>query len=134
MDSICESVTDPDYIFLMTGINNIAMAEYDITGTYREILQGIISCFRQAKVVVQSVLPVSLPWVEKARIREINLFLRELSSQFGASYLDLHSLFTGPDGEAISEYLLEDGVHLSTRGYEKWSEAVGKFLEESGPA
>jgi lysophospholipase L1-like esterase len=134
MDEICASAIGPDFIFLMTGINNIAMEEYDIAGTYREILQNVISCFKYAKVVVQSVLPVRLPWVEKERISEINLSLKELSKQSGAAYLDLYSLFIGSDGNAISEYLLEDGVHLSAKGYEKWSEAVEKFIEKSKQA
>jgi lysophospholipase L1-like esterase len=37
-DRIRSQLTDPDYIFLMTGINNIAMEQYDITGPFREIV------------------------------------------------------------------------------------------------
>jgi lysophospholipase L1-like esterase len=131
VDGICASIIRPDYVFLMTGINNIAMEEYDIFSAYREILQHITRCFDQAVVVVQSVLPVRLPWVEYNKIREANLLLKELAREFHSSFLDLYSTFTKPDGAAISEYLLDDGVHLSAKGYDVWSDAVARFLEES---
>jgi lysophospholipase L1-like esterase len=129
MDAICASMSGPDFIFLMTGINNIAMEEFGITGPYREILKSITSCFRHAKVVVQSILPVRLPWVENERVVEINLSLKELSGQFAAVYLDLYSLFTDSDGAPIAGYLFEDGVHLSAAGYARWADAVEQFLE-----
>jgi lysophospholipase L1-like esterase len=129
MDAICASMSSPDFIFLMTGVNNIAMEEFGVTDLYREILNSITSCFRHAKVVVQSILPVRLPWVENERIAEINLSLRELSEQFAAAYLDLYSIFTDLDGTPVAGYLLEDGVHLSARGYAKWADAVEQFLK-----
>jgi lysophospholipase L1-like esterase len=129
MDAVCASMFAPDFIFLMTGINNIAMEEFGITGPYREILKRMTSCFGHAQVVVQSILPVRLPWVENKRIVEINRTLKELSEQFAASYLDLYSLFTDPDGTPVAGYLLEDGVHLSTRGYARWADAVEQFLK-----
>jgi lysophospholipase L1-like esterase len=129
IDAVCASMSGPDFIFLMTGINNIAMEEFGVTGPYREILKSITSCFRHAKVVVQSILPVRLPWVENERIAEINLSLKELSEQFAATYLDLYRLFTASDGAPVAEYLLEDGVHLSARGYARWADAVEEFLK-----
>jgi lysophospholipase L1-like esterase len=129
MDAICASMSGPDFIFLMTGVNNIAMEEFGVTGPYREILKSITSCFGHATVVVQSILPVLLPWVKNERIVEINLSLRELSEQFAAEYLDLYRLFTGPDGAPVAGYLLEDGVHLSAAGYARWADAVEQFLK-----
>ncbi len=116
----------------MTGINNIAMEEYTVAGTYGEILKWLTSCYRDAKVVVQSILPVRLPWVDREKIREINRYLEEMSEQFGAAYLDLYGLFTDSGGTPVPDCLLEDGVHLSARGYERWSEAVERFLVEAG--
>jgi lysophospholipase L1-like esterase len=129
MDAVCASTSDPDVIFLMTGINNIAMEEFGVTAPYGEILKRMTSHFRHSKVVVQSILPVRLPWAENERIAGVNLSLRELAEQFGATYLDLYSLFTDPAGAPIAVYLLEDGVHLSAAGYARWADAVEQFLK-----
>jgi lysophospholipase L1-like esterase len=129
MDAVCASISGPDFIFLMTGINNIAMEEFGVTTPYREILKRLTSCFGRSEVVVQSILPVRLPWVKNERIAEINLSLRELAEQFAATYLDLYGLFTDSDGVPIAGYLLEDGVHLSASGYARWADALELFLQ-----
>jgi lysophospholipase L1-like esterase len=129
MDAVCASISGPDFIFLMTGINNIAMEEFGVTTPYREILKRLTSCFGRSEVVVQSILPVRLPWVKNERIAEINLSLRELAEQFAATYLDLYGLFTDSNGAPIAGYLLEDGVHLSAGGYARWADALEPFLQ-----
>ncbi len=130
IDTVCNSISRPDYVFLMTGINNIAMEEYDIASAYGELLKRMTSCFGDTLIVVQSILPVRLPWVENNRIEKLNISLKELAGEFHAYFLDLYSLFTGPDGAAAAEYLLDDGVHLSSKGYKKWSNAVERFFQK----
>jgi lysophospholipase L1-like esterase len=93
-------------------------------------VKNLTGCFRQAKVVVQSILPVRLPWVENEKIVVINRALGELSEQFAAAYLDLYSFFTDSEGRPIADYLLADGVHLSARGYAIWADAVEEFLKK----
>jgi lysophospholipase L1-like esterase len=43
-------------------------------------------------------------------------------------YLDLFSLFMGHDSAPIKDYLLDDGVHLSNKGYIVWSGAVEEWI------
>ncbi len=59
-DRIRSQIDNPDGIFLMTGINNIAMEQYDIALPYREIVRNLTSWYKQTKLVVQSILPVEL--------------------------------------------------------------------------
>ncbi len=128
IDRVLSIVKNPDFIFIMTGINDIAMEDYDIIAAYREILKSLSSSFHDALIVVQSILPVKLPWIDNGRIIGINISLEELSHEFHAEFLDLYSLFADKDGGPVAEYLLYDGVHLSDKGYEKWSEVVEGFL------
>lgn len=129
LERIHSRIDKPDYIFIMTGANNIAMEDYGITDTYREILEDLRSRFKEARLVVQSVLPMELPWVGKGVIRHLNESLREMAGEFNAQYLDLYRLFTDSEGTTVSDYLLNDGVHVSDEGYEVWSEAVEEFLK-----
>ncbi len=124
-------IDNPDFVFLMSGINNIAMEQYDISGPYHEIVRNLTKWYEKAKVVVQSILPVKLEWVSSEIIKDINRRLEQIAGVYGAAYLDLHSLFVDSKGAPISAYLQEDGVHLSSRGYDVWAEKVEFILKNS---
>jgi lysophospholipase L1-like esterase len=131
MQEIRSAVKDPDIIFLMTGINNIAMEEDQIVGTYRKIVASLVSSYRAALVVIQSILPVFLPWVDNRVIERTNRSLEEISLEYKAEYLDIYSVFADKEKRPIEGYLLDDGVHLSNKGYEVWAKVVEGFLKSS---
>ncbi|MEW5746500.1 MAG: GDSL-type esterase/lipase family protein [Nitrospirota bacterium] len=123
---------NPEALFIMTGINNIAMEDYAITGICREVVKRLAAAFPEAKIVVQSILPVELPWVESGKIQEINKALKEVAREVGGAYLDVYASFVDKQGKPDRSCLLDDGVHLSGRGYEVWSAIVESFLEKAG--
>jgi lysophospholipase L1-like esterase len=127
-DRIRASIDDPDFIFLMTGINNIAMEQYDITGPYREIVRNLSTWYKKSKVVIQSILPVALEWISNNAIRETNRHLEQIAREFSVEYIDVYSLFIDSKGNPKNEYLQDDGVHLSDKGYDAWANEVERFL------
>jgi len=127
-DRIHASIDDPDFIFLMTGINNIALEQYDITGPYREIVRNLSTWYKKSKVVIQSILPVALEWISNDAIREINRHLEEIALEFSVEYLDVYSLFIDSKDNPKNEYFQDDGVHLSGKGYDVWANEVERFL------
>ncbi len=54
-ESIRAQIGDADFIFLMTGINNIALEQYDITGPCREIVRDLAASYKRSKIVIQSI-------------------------------------------------------------------------------
>ena len=123
-------IRDPDYIFLMTGINNIGMGRYDITAPYREIVRNLTTWNKRSKLVVQSILPVEIPGLDNSVIEETNRQLEQIAREHNAEYLDIYRHFIHANGKVRSEYLDEDGVHLSSQGYQAWSNAVAGFLQK----
>jgi lysophospholipase L1-like esterase len=123
----------PDVVFVMTGANNVAIEDFSIVGCYRGIVEGIRSAFPGARVVVQSVLPVDFSWVDNRVIQRINTSLREIAGELGAEYLDVFALFADSRGRPIEGYLLDDGVHISDKGYAVWADAVARFLAQRDP-
>ena len=119
---------DPDVIFVMIGINNVAMEDYEIIGGYRQVITALAAAFGKSKVVIQSILPVRLPWTDNAIIRQLNESLKHIVEDFKAEYLDLYPIFISPGPGPKKEYLLDDGVHVSDKGYEAWSAAVEDYL------
>lgn len=128
---IREHAGTPDYVFLMTGINNVLSERCDITAPYSELVRNFITWWKGAKIVVQSLLPVDMPWISNNLIRDLNRHLAEISREHGAEYLDIYSRFMDSNGKPIKSYLSEDGVHLANKGYEAWAKAVEEYLGNS---
>lgn len=128
-DRIRERVKDPDIIFLMTGINNILSERYDITVPYREIARNLTTWYKGAKVVVQSLLPVDMPWISNDTIRTINRHLYEIAREHNTEYLDVYSHFVDESGKPRPGLLSDDGVHLASMGYEVWATVVETYLK-----
>ncbi len=116
-------------IFVMSGINNLAMDDFDFYEPYREVLEILSSSYPEARIFVNSLLPVNVDFIKDESIRNANIALRELTIDFRkAEYLDLYNLFVDENGKAMSDYLLDDGVHLSSKGYEVWSGALEEII------
>jgi lysophospholipase L1-like esterase len=43
-------------------------------------------------------------------------------------YLDIHSLLLEEGEKAVKAYLMDDGVHVSDKGYSVWSGEIEKYL------
>ena len=128
-ERIRAQVHDPDFIFLMSGINNLAGGEENIELPYREIVRNLTTWYKQARLVVQSILPTDLPWIGNSMIEAANRTLSAIAREFNADYLDVYRLFLDDAGNTRSDYLQEDGVHLSSKGYSVWADEVERFLK-----
>ncbi len=129
-DRLRSRIDNPDCIFLMTGINNIAMEQYDIFAPYREIVRNLTTWYKKSKVVIQSILPVELSWISNNVVRDTNRHLERIAREYNAEYLDVYRLFVDSNGNPKSGYLQDDGVHLSSKGYEVWANEVERFLRK----
>ena len=112
----------------MTGINNVAMGDIEFSDIYRTILQRLSSAYTGARVVINSLLPTAVDFINNESIVDINSSLKALAEETGSEFLDIYSLFIDRTGDPIREYLLDDGVHLSDHGYDLWASEVEKYL------
>jgi lysophospholipase L1-like esterase len=119
-----------DLIFIMTGINNIAMDDLDFFDSYRKIIQYLSKAYPEGKIYIHSILPVLVDFISNDTIRKVNDSLFKLSKETGAGYIDIFKLFLDRDGKPIREYLLDDGVHLSSKGYAVWSDFIENVIVE----
>lgn len=129
-DRIRAQIENPDHVFLMTGINNIASEQYDIIDPYREIVRNLTTWYKKSTVVVQSILPVELIWISNDVIRETNRQLQEIAWEYNAEYLDVYRAFIDDQDHPMIGYLQDDGVHLGSSGYEAWAKEVAGFLKK----
>jgi lysophospholipase L1-like esterase len=128
LGSIFDAVGSPDHIFIMTGINNLAMGDREIISGYRKMLKRILERYPEAKVTIHSLLPVLVPFIGNEEIRSMNEGLERLAHEEKVFYLDLHARFLDEKGRPVAAYLLDDGVHVSDEGYRTWSAEIERLI------
>ncbi|MBL7031739.1 MAG: GDSL family lipase [Nitrospira sp.] len=119
---------EADMIFIMTGINNVAMGDTGFQDLYRTILEGLFSAYPRTRIYINSLLPTAVDFISNGSIMGTNSSLKVLAEETGAEFLDVYSLFIDTKGNPIKEYLLDDGVHLSNAGYAVWAVALEKII------
>ena len=129
LGSIFRKVKDPDMVFMMTGINSMAMGDDSITETYRKVVKELRQAYPSATVIVHSLLPVLFPFISNEDIRHMNVMLKSMAVDEKVLYLDIHSRFLDEKGKPMAALLLDDGVHVSEEGYKVWSDETGKLLD-----
>jgi lysophospholipase L1-like esterase len=125
---IFEGIGSADHIFIMTGINNLAMGDGLIIPTYRQVLKRILGYYPAAKVTIHSLLPVLVPFIGNEEIRDMNQGLQRLANEERVLYFDLYAKFVDGKGRPAAAYLLDDGVHVSDEGYRIWSSEIEALL------
>lgn len=128
IEEIIKEYPSAEAVFLMTGINNIAMEDVDFFDAYREIIGRLRTSLPEAAIYVHSILPALVFFISNDVIQRVNTALRELVEDSGARYIDVNSLFLDTGGRAVMEYFLDDGVHLSDSGYAVWSGALEDII------
>jgi len=128
LKGIIEKVVNPDFVFIMTGINNMAMGDKDFPATYRKLIGQIKAKSPSSKIFVQSLLPVLFTFISNDDIREMNIELRKIAEEEDIFCSDIHAVFLDSSGSPKKSYLLDDGVHISEEGYRAWSAEIEKLL------
>ncbi|MEI6445870.1 MAG: SGNH/GDSL hydrolase family protein [Nostocales cyanobacterium ELA583] len=134
--------TKPEMIFIMVGINDLirGLDDQEILANYRQIISYLRRRHPQAEIVVESILPHGgerVTWegkekllaIPNLRIRKLNQELKNLATEKGGKYLDLHPLFTDKKGNLRADFTT-DGLHLSPPGYLVWRTALQMYTSE----
>ena len=123
LPNIIDRAQSPDLVMIMTGINNVAMEDYDFLFTYEKIITRLRKIYGQATITLVSLLPLDLFFLGDA-IPRVNGKLKEIAQKNNILYLDLYPLFIDENSRTITSYFEADGVHLSADGYEVWARAL----------
>ncbi|MBI4698445.1 MAG: GDSL family lipase [Nitrospirae bacterium] len=121
LDQIIKDHPSADVIYLMTGLNNIAMEDIEFIDSYKKIIARLSSAFPKAQVYINSILPTLLEFIPDKSIQEVNRSLKGLAADSGVQFLNIYKYFLDEEGNPVKDYFLHDGVHLSDKGYAVWS-------------
>ena len=108
------------------GITAIVKTIQEKSPKTRVLLLGIFPRGEKAEVKEGE---KTVPAKAHVRIAEINKIIAKLDNGKSIRYLDIGSKFTQPDGSLTKE-IMPDFLHLSSKGYEIWAEAITPLLNE----
>ncbi len=118
--SIRDACPVADIVFVMSGINNLAMMDTGFVDYYLVLIERLRAFYEEAEIYVHSLLPVAGDFISSDSIVSTNNALKQLADKYGCMYMHIYPTFTVPGGMHVSEYLMTDGVHLSQAGYDVW--------------
>ena len=109
--------TNPNTIYLMTGINDIFTKQNDsqISDNVAQILKKLRYIYSQTEIILISILPTNNIDINY-KIQQVNQSFKEISLQEEAKYKDIYDIFTDSNGK-IRQGLTIDGIKLSYKGY-----------------
>lgn len=122
----------PIKIFICIGTNDLAkeVPQNTIIGNYKKIVETLEMQLPQAKIYVQSVLPVGKNVIaghDNKKIALLNKEIEKLCKDKQLTYIDLYSNFTDSSGYLNPSYT-NDKLHLMGEGYLLWKKLIEAYL------
>lgn len=117
----------PKVAVLLIGANNFdTMFE-----NYENILMGFKEHLPETKIVLLSLTSMGGEWGKNnQKAAYSNIKIKLFAEKYGYEFVDLYTpLFNLETGEIYAEYTT-DGGHLTSKGYEVFTEAVSPVLKE----
>lgn len=122
---------------VMIGTNNVdkKTAPEDVAAGIKAVLELIQSKQPQAKILLMGILPRGeKPDANREKIAAVNGMIAKYQGGV-VHYMDIGARFLQPDG-TISKAVMKDFLHLGSKGYDIWAEAIRDKVKEltGGPA
>lgn len=136
IDAVVDAGEKPRYILLMTGTNNLLMGSPYFPVILSSMLPRLVDLCPRSSITLNSIMPMQVRGLAQESIAAANNELRDAARQSGCHFLDMTGPFTEQCLPVTKPCFLNDGVHLSTRGYQVWAGAIKKHLaalEEDRP-
>jgi len=132
---------NPKVIVLLAGTNNLANAPpagnadakvEEVTAAIKAILQVMQSKAPNATIILMGITPRNdgrAGTGRMATIDKINARLEKLAEGKHLRYLNINDKLAKSDGTLLAGMTV-DGLHLSTKGYQVWADALTPILTE----
>ena len=130
LELVMNRLNSLDLILIMSGINNVAMEDFGFLSSYEKVIQKLKERFPDTRLLVNCLLPVSLPWFPEDTVPRVNERLQQLVEKEHVEFLDIYQRFTDHHNRFDATCFMEDGVHVSDHGYEVWHKAILDYLDD----
>jgi lysophospholipase L1-like esterase len=123
---------EPKVAVLMIGTNNLSSnTDAQIEAGIKAIVKTLREKTPKTKVLLLGIFPrnAKADAKDRGRIAAINKEIAKLDDGKNVKYLDIGQKFLAENGE-LPRDIMWDSLHLTSRGYEIWAEAILPTLRE----
>lgn len=126
----------PEKIFIMGGINGLRITPIDVfKEKYEALINNIHDSIPDAKIYVQSILPINPKMHAGKKLGKINdkiiscnAIIKNIANTHGLTYIDLYNHYA-EDG-MLPENITIDGIHLKPESYSLWAALIKPYIYE----
>lgn len=131
----------PAYVPILGGTNDLGW-----NTPPSEIMRNLVTMYEQTLALGSLPIPVTIPsiriedgsesregqeWIagHLARRHELNQLIQDYADSRGIRYVDLFTATAEPDGGQLAAIYSNDGIHLTTAGYQLFAQMVAQILQ-----
>lgn len=120
----------PKAVVVMIGTNNAALnTEEEIAAGIAAICEELHLRLPKAKILLLGIFPRGAkPNEVREKMNRVNGLIAALDGNNSVTYLDIGKVFLEPDG-TISPEIMNDYLHPTAAGYERWAQAMEPVLK-----
>ena len=126
---------EPSWILLYSGDNdlwNSKKSPEKVFSDYQVFMELVKQKLPKTKVAIISLRPSLARETLMPQQRELNALFKKYSKKHSkrAYFIDMYARLLTPEGRPNGDYLVEDKLHLSAKGYEVWTQLIRNFLKK----
>lgn len=119
---------DPNYIVIYAGDNDLGDGKQpkQVLVFFEQLCKLIADKFNTATVFYISVKPSLLRWNINKQIKETNELIKQSieTKHQQMQFINIYNSMLNDKGKPNAELYVEDGLHLSAKGYAVWKEIL----------
>lgn len=122
-DRVFENVKNPEAFVIYAGDNDLGEGRHpeEVVLFFEGLLSKIRKTYGDIPCTFISIKPSIERWHLSGSIHYANNNIRELTFQDpNFHFVDIYDAMLDKKGNPIAEYFVEDGLHLSKKGYDLW--------------
>ncbi|PYR90557.1 MAG: hypothetical protein DMF84_20170 [Acidobacteria bacterium] len=123
----------PRTVIVYAGDNDLAAGKspQQVSDDFKAFVAKVRSALPQTRVAYIGIKPSLQRWALIAKVRQANALIREYcDTDDRLGFIDVDGPMLGWDGKPRKDLFIEDGLHLSPKGYALWTLLVRPFLDE----
>lgn len=129
----------PKVVVLYAGDNDIGidMDVDSVVADYKRFCRKLRQELPDTKLIFVAIKPSLARWDRWPQMKEVNQRIQQLcnTSQW-QWYADIASVMLDEDGKPVESLFLDDGLHMTDQGYERWTGVLQPLILEAlgGPS
>jgi lysophospholipase L1-like esterase len=121
----------PRIVIFYAGDNDIANGRsvQQVSSDYKEFVSKVFAALPQTRIAFIGIKPSIQRWALIDKVRAANALVREFAkTDDRLGFVDVDGPMLGWDEKPRKDLFVQDGLHMTAKGYEVWTALVRPFL------